>query len=501
MTEVQSTEDADSAEEQSARRSVAQPGPPTTALHTRVSDLLRRAPITTTATTSIRDAARLMADERVSSLLVVDGEQLVGLVTDRDLRTRVLATDRDPGEPVGRIMTTDLVTAEPDDLALELVLRMTTRNLHHLPVVSAGRILGMVTSTDLMRLERANPIHLVGDIAKAADLATLVPLSRRLPHVVDQLVSQEASPDVVGRIVTAVGDAIEGRLLELAEERLGPSPAAYAWVVLGSAARLEQSLGSDQDHALVLGDEARPEDDAYFAALAEEVSAGLEACGFPRCTGDIMATNPRWRRPLRQWRHQFTEWITEPVPEAVLHSSIFFDLRTQHGDRSLVEDLYQHVLALTPESHRFLAHMTRHTVANEPPLGSFGRFVLARQGPLRGTLDLKRGGLHAIVEIARVQALAHGLPEVGTLARLAAVAEAGGLSHQTAADLHDAFEFLRRVRLSHQARQLRAGRVPDNRLAPSELSGFDRRGLREAFEIIRSARQAVQRSQPLGFVT
>jgi CBS domain-containing protein len=501
VAEVQSTRVAGSLVGRPASRPVAQPDLPATALHTRLADVLRREPITTTVGTSIRDAARLMAEERVSSLLVVEGERLVGLVTDRDLRTRVVAADRDPGEPVGRIMTTDLVTAEPDDLALELVLRMTDRNIHHLPVVSGGRILGVVTSNDLMRLEQANPIHLVGDIAKAANLAALVPLSRRLPEVVDQLVRQEAAPDVVGRIVTAVGDAIERRLLELAEDQLGPSPAPYVWVVLGSGARLEQNLGSDQDHALVLGDEARPEDYDYFAALAEQVSSGLEACGFPRCPGNIMATNSRWRAPLRAWQRTFTEWVTEPVPDAVLASSIFFDLRALHGDQALFDDLHRHVLALTPGSDRFLAHLTRHAVANQPPLGSFGRFALERRGPRRGTLDLKRGGLHAVVEIARVQALAHGLPEVATLPRLAAVADAGGLSPQTAADLHDAYEFLRRVRLSHQARRLRAGQPPDNRLAPAELSGFDRSGLRDAFQIIRSAQQAVQRSQPLGFVT
>jgi CBS domain-containing protein len=214
-----------------------------------------------------------------------------------------------------------------------------------------------------------------------------------------------------------------------------------------------------------------------------------------------MATNPRWRVPLHAWKRTFTEWVTEPVPDAVLASSIFFDLRALHGDQSLFDDLHRHVLALTPGSDRFIAHLTRHAVANQPPLGSFGRFALARSGPLRGTLDLKRGGLHAVVEIARVQTLAHGLPQVGTLSRLAAVAEVGGLSPQTAADLHDAFEFLRRVRLAHQARQLRAGSAPDNRLAPHELSGFDRSGLRDAFHIVRSAQQAVQRSQPLGFVT
>ncbi len=476
-------------------------------LQTRLRDLLRREPITTTGAATIRQAAELMAAEQVSSLLVVEGGHLVGIVTDRDLRTRVLAAGRATSEPVSAIMTPDPIVAGPDDLAMELILQMTSRNIHHMPVVDApdgpaSRVpLGMLTSTDLMRLERANPIHLVGDVAKAKDLDALVMLSQRLPRIVDQLVHEDATADGIGRIVTAVGDAIEQRLLQLAEQVLGPSPAAYAWVVLGSQARLEQGPGSDQDNALVLSDETRPDDLPYFEALAEYVINGLVACGYPRCPGDIMATNPQWRQPLREWKRMFAEWVDEPVPDAILRSAIFFDMRTVHGDRGLVSELQAQVLASAPRSGRFLAHLAKNAAANEPPLGFFRGFVLERRGEHKDTLDLKRGGFHAIVEIARVQALSRGLPQVNTLSRLTAAAGAGALSAETAADLHDAFEFIRYVRLIHQAKQIRSGRQPDNFVSPSELSSFEKGHLRDAFQIVRTAQQTILQSHPLGHVT
>ena len=324
----------------------------------------------------------------------------------------------------------------------------------------------MLTSTDLMRLERANPIHLVGDIAKADDLDTLVALSQRLPRIIDQLVHEDATADGIGRIVTAVGDALEQRLIHLAERALGPSPAAYAWVALGSQARLEQGPGSDQDNALVLSDDATTADAPWFEALATFVVDGLVACGYPRCPGDIMATNPRWRQPLREWKRTFARWIDEPVPDAILRSAIFFDLRTVHGDDSLVAGLQEQIRLSAPRSGRFLAHLARNAAANEPPLGFFRGFVLEREGQHKDTLDLKRGGFHAVVEVARVHALSRGLPQVGTLSRIAAAAGAGGLSSETAADLHDAFEFIRYVRLLHQAKQIRSGEAPDNFVAP-----------------------------------
>ena len=473
-------------------------------LQTRLRDLLRREPITTTGDATIREAAQLMAREQVSSLLVVEGDRLVGIVTDRDLRTRVLAAGLDTSAPVNAMMTTDPVTARPDDIAMELILEMTSRNIHHMPVVGGDggtTPLGMLTSTDLMRLERANPIHLVGDVAKAGDLDTLVTLSQRLPRIIDQLVHEDATADGIGRIVTAVGDAIEQRLLHLAERELGPSPAAYAWVVLGSQARLEQGPGSDQDNALVLSDDATPDDAPWFEALATFVVDGLVACGYPRCPGDIMATNPRWRQPLREWKRTFAKWIDEPVPDAILRSAIFFDLRTVHGDHSLVAELQEQIRVSAPRSTRFLAHLARNAAANEPPLGFFRGFVLEREGEHKDTLDLKRGGFHAVVEVARVHALSRGLPQVSTLSRITAAAGAGGLSAARAADLHDAFEFIRYVRLLHQAKQIRSGEQPDNFVAPSELSSFEKRHLRDAFQIVRTAQQTILQSHPLGHVT
>ena len=470
-------------------------------LQTRLRDLLRREPITTTSDATIREAAELMAREQVSSLLVVDGERLTGIVTDRDLRTRVLASGLATTQPGRAIMTTDPVTAAPDDLAMELVLEMTSRNIHHMPVVEDDRPVGMVTSTDLMRLERANPIHLAGDVAKAKDLDALVLLSQRLPRIVDQLVHEDATADGIGRIVTAVGDAIERRLIMLAEQHLGPAPAPYAWIVLGSQARLEQGPGSDQDNALVLSDDATRAHDAWFASFASFVVDGLVACGYPRCPGGIMATNPQWRQPLREWRRMFARWLDEPTPEAVLRSAIFFDLRLLHGESRLVDTLDQQIADSAPESGRFLAHLARNAASNEPPLGFFRGFVLEREGEHKDRVDLKRGGVHAIVEVARVQALSRGLPQVNTLARISATAGAGALSTATAADLHDAFEFIRYVRLTHQAYQLRQGQEPDNFVAPSELSSFEKRHLRDAFQIVRSAQQLVVQSYPLGFVT
>lgn len=467
-------------------------------LRTRLADLIRRPPVAIGPRATIRDAAQLMARERVSSVLVRDGERLVGILTDRDLRTRVLAQGRDPADAVDTVMTRDPATAGTDALAFEALMEMVDRSIHHLPVLDgAGRVAGLVSSTDLMRLEHNNPVYLVADISAAPDVDGLAQLGARIPVIVEQLVAEDASAQDIGRVVTALGEAIERRLLVLAEADLGPPPVPYCWVVLGSQARHEQGLGSDQDNCLVLAHDVTPEQDDYFAALARQVSAGLVACGYPPCPGKVMATNPRWRASVSTWRTHFGRWLDTPEPQAVLNGSIFFDMRPLHGDHRLVDDLRGDVLARTRGARLFLSYLAGHAVARRPPIGFFRGLVLEKEGEHRARLDLKAGGVAAVVELARVHALLGGHPEVNTQARLVEAMRAGSLSPGLGAELQDAFEFVAYLRLRHQGRAVRAGREPDNFVDPATLTDFERRHLRDAFRIVRSAQQALTQRLPV----
>jgi len=471
-------------------------------LKTRATDIISRPAVWVTATASIQEAARAMSEHRVSCLLVLDESKLVGIVTDRDLRNRVVAAGIDTDLPVTCIMTPDPFVGSSDALAFQVLMEMTSRNIHHLPILDPeGTPEGVITTTDLMRLEQTNPIYLVGDITQAHDISAVAEVSKRLAPVVELLVNQDASAEDIGRIVTAVGDAVERRLLGLAEQHLGPPPVPYCWVSLGSRARQEQALAADQDNALILDNDVQPEHAAYFEALASFVCDALVECGYPRCPGDVMATNPRWRVSLNGWRQEFTTWLTEPVPDAILRASIFFDMRPVYGDPRLFHKLRKHFLKQAPSSKLFLAHLTKRAVENEPPLGFFRGFVLEKQGANRATLDIKRGGVGAVVEVARVLALSIGSRAVNTQTRIAAAVDAGTLSPERGEDLRDAFEFISYVRLRHQAAQVRAGKETDNFVAPDDLSSFEKRHLREAFAIVRSAQSSLSHRYPSTYIS
>lgn len=471
------------------------------ALRTRAGELVSRTPVAVPPFATVREAARVMDRERISSVLVIEDDRLVGILTDRDLRSRVVAAGLDPERAVADIMTTHPVTGSPDELALEVLLELVRRNIHHLPLVTDGRVVGMITATDLLRLEQANPVHLVGEVVKAPDVAAVAAVAGRLDRVVTGLVRQGTSAHDTGRVVTAVGDAVETRLLELAEQALGPPPVPYAWLTLGSRARFEQALRPDQDHALVLHDDAGPEPDpevaAYFRDLAERVAAGLETVGYPRCRGDKMATNPQWQVTLATWHRHVDRWISSPSPEAVLDASVFFDLRHLHGDAELTTSLREHQKRAAQASGIFQAHLASAAARHHPPIGFFRNLVVDRSGEHRDTLDLKKGGLLVLVEIARVHALAAGSYETSTLARLEDAVAAGRVSAPLGADLRDAWQFLALLRLEHQAARVAAGRPPDNRIAPADLSSFEQRHLRAAFGVIRAAQGALALRYPL----
>ena len=255
----------------------------------------------------------------------------------------------------------------------------------------------------------------------------------------------------------------------------------------GSLARFEQTALSDQDNCLLMDDAFSPEAHGeYFKTLSEDVCEGLNRCGYVYCPGEIMAMTPKWRQPLAQWKKYFDSWIDQPEPKALMHASIFFDLRRLHGDVPLFRQLQAYVLEKAQTNAIFHAFMASNALTHTPPLGFFRNFVLVKDGEHDKTLDLKHSGVIPIVDIARVYALAGGIVEVNTRERLEAAEEKGLMSASGASDLRTALEFIGTVRLRHQAGQIRQGVAPDNFVPPSALSHLERKHLKDAFGVVRT---------------
>ncbi len=443
-----------------------------------VESLVGRPPVTIDHGATVKQTAAKMVSERVSAMLITDENGVCGIVTDRDIRSRVVANGLSADHPVAAIMTESPISLEGDANAYEAALVMMQNHIHHLPITTDGRLIGMVTRGDFMRLETEHPLYLVADIGKQTTPDGIVEACKRLPGLIMGQIESDATGEQLGKFITTITDTVTRQLVRIAETELGAPPCDYAWVAMGSQGRSEQSAKSDQDNALVLSNDVGESDDEYFAALARIVTDGLDACGYVYCPGDVMASNPKWRQPLRRWQRYFHQWITVPEEKALMHANIFFDLRCVCGSGALVDELKASIRDSARKNELFLALMAKNSMAYQPPLGFFRQFVLEKSGEHKNTLDLKMHGIMPIVEIARNRSLA-------------AAARAGEITEADAASLTDALDFIEKLRIEHQARQLRAGEKPDNHLAPNQLSPLVRQNLKSAFSQVRTSQAAL----------
>ena len=447
---------------------------------------------------SIQNAAIKMAEENVSSLLIInpdvleddedDHSPLVGIITDRDLCTRVLAQGLDPSDNVSSVMTTEVISLDHNAYVYEAMLTMLRYNVHHLPVLKDKQPIGIIEATDIVRYESQNSLLLVSSIFQQQSIEELASLSEQVKDSFVRLVNEDANSHMVGSAMSVIGRSFKQRSIELAEEELGEPPVPYCFVALGSMGRDEQLLVTDQDNAIILDNTyVKDEHDAYFAELAKRVCDGLDKCGYTYCTGDIMATNPEWRMTRTEWEECFADWIDNPNPKALLNASIFFDLDGVYGRLKWAEQLNGFIIRRARKNNRFLACLARNAMNRTPPLGFFKDFVMEKDGQHKNSINLKRRGTAPLADLIRVHALAVGSRSKNSFERLDDVHEAGILPKGKARDLRDALEFISMVRIRHQAYDVENQTEPDNNIEPENLSDFERRNLKDAFQILSNA--------------
>lgn len=463
-----------------------------------VESLLVREAVTGTPEMTVHEAAKRMTDEGVSSLLITEDDAPVGMITDRDLRTRALAQGLALETPVRDIMTESLVNVRHDQLAFEAMHLMMRNNVHHLPVLKHQQAIGVLAQSDIIRYESRNSLFVVGRIFHQQSVDDLAALGEEVQASFVRMVREDFSAKIIGSAMAAIGRSFKQRLLELGEAELGRPPVPYCFLALGSMARQEQLIVTDQDNAMILDNRFDADQhDAYFEALAKFVTDGLARCGYPYCTGDIMATNPKWRQPLHVWQGYFKTWIEQPTAASLLDSNIFFDLDGVYGRTDFAETLRVTIARTAKGNSRFLASMARNALQRTPPIGFFKEFVVEPDGRHTRAINLKRRGTAPLTDLIRVHALAIGSRNRNSFDRIADIIKAGILPNGRGQDLHDALEFISMARARNQANELTSGQQADNSIEPDMLSDFERKNLRDAFMILSNAQKFLKyRYQP-----
>ena len=455
-------------------------------------------PLQVSALDNVQQVAQAMASRRVSSALVSSDNTVTGIVTDRDLRARVVAQGLPGTTPIADVMTPNPLCIDAHQTLFEATLLMTTYAIHHLPVLEGDALVGVISSSDLLLAKQDDPIYLVHAISRQQTVPGIAQAIEALPNLMVQWSGSGLKAPQLSQLLTAISDAVTVRLRHLAEQKLGPAPVPWCWLGFGSQARAEQLPGADQDNGIVMSNQALPEHMAWFKALAQQVCDGLNACGYVHCPGGVMASNELWRLPLATWQETVRQWTREPTPDAVMRVSIFFDLRAVYGQESLCMNLQDTMLEQAAQNTIFLAALAADVLRSTPPLGIFRRFVLERSGEHRNSLDLKKRGILPITEIVRIHALANGIRAVNTQQRLQALTKGKCLTLEDSRNLSDALHLLQQLRIAHHCEQVLQGETVDNFLDPSKLPSLSREQLRDAFTVIEESQNALRQHYRAG---
>ncbi len=456
---------------------------------TRIGDIANKKVISVPEDTTIQAAARIMANKRISSVIIMDQDNRPqGIVTDRDLREKVVAKDPRVKDSVKSIMNFPLIIVDAQDYCFEIILKMIKHNIHHILVSKDGELAGVITNHDFIMLQGTSPLSLTKDIENQQTIDGLIPVSKKINGIVGTLLKEGARASNIIKIITEINDHLVRKVLLLAEKKLGRPPSPYCWLVLGSEGRREQTFKTDQDNALVYADPATESEaeaqNEYFSAFSEIVRDGLIQCGFPPCPANAMASNPRWRQPVRRWKKYFADWIDNPTQDAVINAVTFFDFRPMYGDFHLAESLRDHLNALLKDKKVFLGHLANMAIRNPPPIGFLKSFVVEKDGEHKDQLNIKIKGLAPLVDIVRLFALEKGVRETSTIGRIEAMRNLHTMVTENADALEHAFEIIMLLRIHHQFEQIISGQEADNFIYPNRLSNLEKRSLKEAFHLV-----------------
>ena len=450
--------------------------------------LLRHEPVVCAEGETLRTAVQRMHEAHVGAIVVVDaGERPTGIFTERDLLQAM--PDLPLDAPITAVMVRDPLSLPDHTPAYEAALLMMEHRIRHVMVTAEDRLLGVVSERDLFSLQRLGLGELTMEIRLARDVEALAALAGRVRRLTRTLVEEGVAAERLTLFVSVLNDRISERLIELVRKRHAFDRIGWCWLAFGSEGRLEQTFATDQDNGLLfVAHDGSPAEQVRKKLLpfAREVNEALDACGFPLCKGNVMASNPELCLSLDEWRGKLTGWLENSEPKALLDAAIVFDFRAVAGDARLAADLRRWFLGITGKRQNFLRLLAETALQAKPPLARFKDFVTEDAPGAPGTINLKMYGVRPFVDAARVYSLAHGLPQTNTADRLRAAAGAGKLPAAEVEAMLAAFFMLQRIRLGHQAT---LETFPDNdganRIDPKRLNELDRRTLKEVFKLLR----------------
>lgn len=457
----------------------------------RVSEVMSSPVVTCQASDMVTGVAQTMDELDISTIVVLDQDRRPrGIITEKNIVKYLIAAQTCPVETcrAEHIMKSNIVNIAPEAFLGQALVTMIRSKTKYLLVMERGNLIGIVTMVDLLKTRSTGTLLLTQDIESQHDLSGLAAISREVDSILYALVAEKAGVREIFEVMSELHERMTRRVLQLCEERMrlegwGPPPVDYCWINMGSAARYEQTLRTDQDNAIIFDDPPEhplKEVDAYLAQLAAFAVEGLAECGFEKCKGGVMATNPKWRRPLSAWIESIQEWTRSYDPEDTRTLTILLDYRPIWGNPTLAEKFREAIFAAFKESLTARHMMTKDDMQYKLPISFLGTFVTARSGPHKNQIDLKKAGTLHIVNGIRIFAIKNEISEPSTFGRLQQLVECEAIPEEDAELFEASFEALMMFRIRENARKARQNHPPDNHIDPYSLRKRERMILKDA---------------------
>lgn len=470
----------------------------------RLSEIMSSPAQTCSPSTPVTEIAGRMAQKAIDAMLVcAEPDRATGIITERDLVTRVLAREDVDYKTAtaADVMTPNPFTMTPDTYMYEATAFMMGRKIRHMPVLDQGAIVGMVTLQNLMKYRSQKSMLLIGSAKDARTIEDLVAVRAEIVKVAKALMGETRSPIETMEIISYIHHCILRRGFEIVLEemkQLGMTPPdiRFCLIIMGSGGRKEMLLGPDQDNGFIyenFPDEMLEEVEAFFVPFGEKLVAAYDTIGYPLCNGEVMVNNPLWRGRLSDWQERISDWIAVPEPKKVMYSNIFFDFMPLVGEPSLCQELREIVHRQIRAHPVFLYHLMELDFKHKVPLGLLGRFTLERDKKHKGKLSIKQAGSVFIVDCVRMFLLQKGIDEITTTDRLNRLVKLKILTQETAEHIKAAFEAFTFLRLRQEIALVEQGEPPSHYIDPYALPPNEQDLLREALRAASKLQDSAKR--------
>jgi CBS domain-containing protein len=380
--------------------------------------------VTCGPSTTARDIAKIMTKKKVGAILIVDEMLPIGIITDKDLRNKIVTGDYSILTTAETIMTKPVITYPKKMTVTEAQMAMMKSNISYLCLTKDGttntKAVGILSKHDVMVALGNNPAVLIKALKRAKKAKEIKPIRARIMQLLQGYLDQNIPMTLISKIITELNEACTTRVIEISLEKMSsPPPVKFAWLALGSQGRSEQMLHTDQDNAIVyenVSDVFKDETRVYFLKFAALVNKGLFEIGYDYCPAEMMASNPKWCMSLEEWKNQVHHWITNPGKNEVLLSFIFFDYSLTYGDAAIVDELSESIFENVKANPIFYVHLVSGALQSPSPTGFFRQFLVEQDGANKDHFDIKRRALMPLTDAARVLILSHSVKSISNTA-------------------------------------------------------------------------------------